>query len=251
MKTKQEIINKRREAIITKLKENQSVDVHELAKIFNTTEITIRRDLQFLEDQKIAIRYYGGAKLNPDFLSENHNDEINSIAKMAAQQIVDNDTIFINSSSTALALIPYITANNVKIFTNNVNVLDIDIPQQVSIFITGGELKSPKNALVGDFALNNLLSVVADKAFIGCNGLDSGGIYTIDPQEVIINRTMLKHSQENYILLDHEKINKRFNFCITGLDYINCLITDYNYDPKTIENLKIKRIITTNKALTY
>lgn len=237
MKVCQETVNQRRNYILLKLKQNKEVNVKTLAKELNTTEITIRRDLLVLENDGYLIRYYGGAKLNEDRANTSIDDNIDMIAKCAAEFVEDGDTIFINTSSTALKMIPYITANNVKVFTNNAKVTQTKIPNNISVFLTGGEIRYPKYSVTGDFALNTINQVYASKAFIGCSGITENGITTMIPQEVIINKSMIERSKETFVLAEHHKIGNTYDFSSGSIQDIDYIICDYNSDDNKLKKI--------------
>lgn len=104
MKRERSFVENRRKSILETVNNNPEVRVDQLAELFNVSPITIRRDLQFLEDRKKIVRFYGGATANKS--EEQALDEINIyrtlIAKYTATLIEDKDILFMNTSSNAL-----------------------------------------------------------------------------------------------------------------------------------------------------
>ena len=169
MKTSKDLVNKRRDLIMKEIQIKKTVDVDELAEKFSVSKITVRRDLQYWEDQGAVEKYYGGARLIQNFVeNDKDNNEAykHAIAKYAATFVEDGDTIFINTSSTALLIIKYIIGKRVTVITNNGKAIFTDHDPNVQIVLTGGELRIPKTSMVGDFALNNLNKVKANKSFL-------------------------------------------------------------------------------------
>lgn len=242
MKRERAYVDGRRNQILDILKENPEVRVDELAEKLQVSLITIRRDLQFLEEQKHLQRFYGGAKL---IESERPViDEVQTyrdlIAKYAATLVEDGDSLFINTSRNALQMLPYITCKNVTVITNNGKALKYEYSDEVSVILTGGELRHPKNAMVGDFALRNLQTVFAKKCFVGCSGLSPfTGMTTEIANEVNINELMIEHStQDVYILADHTKIGKNSSFTSCGIEKVQHLITDEKADEEILEQMR-------------
>ena len=122
MKMTKEVVDTRRKKIMQEIQVKGTVNVDDLASELNVTPLTIRRDLQYWEDMGAVERFYGGAKLVQNFV-ENDVDPNeaykHAIAKYAATFVEDGDTIFINTSSTALLVIKYIVGKRVTIITNN------------------------------------------------------------------------------------------------------------------------------------
>lgn len=230
MKKEKAYVNNRRKQIIEILNENLEVRVEDLAKILDVSLLTIRRDLQYLEEEKKLVRFYGGAKLVKS--EESQVDEVKRyrelIAQYAASLVEDGDSLFINTSSNALQMLKYITQRNVTVITNNGRALECEHGLGVHIILTGGELRHPKEAMVGDFAIRNLQTVYAKKSFIGCSGISqTTGMTTENANEVKINELMIEHvTQDVYILADHTKIGKNSSFISCPIDKVTHLITD-------------------------
>lgn len=111
--------------------------------------------------------------------------------------------------------------------------------------MTGGELRFPKETMTGDFALNNLQRVKANKAFLGCNGFDSEvGMSTAILPEVIINESMISRcSGAAFILADATKINYVHQFVVAKPDSFAYLVTDTRVPAEQIEEFEEKGIL--------
>lgn len=227
MKKDRACVDNRRNRILELMQENPRVRVDELAKALEVSLITIRRDLQYLQDKKLLVRTHGGAMAAQDAA-----DEVTLyrklIARYAARFVSDNDTLFINTSSNALKLLEYIDCGNVTVITNNGKAINCEHSPEVSVVLTGGELRHPKSAMVGDFALRSLQPIYAKKAFMGCSGISGEkGMTTEIFNEVSINEMMIEHAtQEVYVLADHTKIGKNSSFVSCPARKIKYLITD-------------------------
>lgn len=230
MKREKAYVDNRRQEIINILAQQKEVRVENLAERLNISLLTARRDLQYLEKSGQLIRFHGGAKsLEP---TSEFTDDIDIyrmlIAQYAATLIEDGDSLFINTSSNALQILNFINQKNITVITNNGKAIDVKRSNDVHVILTGGELRYPKEAMVGDFALRNLQSIYAKKAFLGCSGLSpSVGMTTEIANEVHINELMASHAtQEVYILADHTKIGKNSSFTSCSIHNIKHLITD-------------------------
>ena len=232
MKRERAFVEHRRQKILEAIIKNPGIHVEDLVNTFDVSAITIRRDLQHLEDQKLLTRFYGGATPSDKALEIKKDDVISmcrdAIARYAATLVEDTDSLFINTSSTALGMIQYITKQNVTIITNNGRAISSPHPSGVSVILTGGELRYPKEAMVGEFAERNLLKVYAKKTFIGCSGISAEyGMTTANANEVNLNELMISRaSQDVYVMADHTKIETRSSFRTCSLEKIGHLITD-------------------------
>ena len=244
MKRDRTYVENRRKSILNLVRENSEVQVEQLASRFGVSPITIRRDLQYLEDKKKLVRFYGGAVLCEAKEEARGQSEIriyqNLIASYAASLIEDGDTIFLNTSSTALRILQYVTSNNVTVITNNGKVIYADCPENVNIILTGGEIRYPKEALVGDYAIRNLQTVFAKKSFIGCSGISpKSGVTTENANEASINELMLKRViGRTYILADHRKIGHSSSFTSCDINTVTNVITDEKAPIEVVEALR-------------
>ena len=210
MKRERAFVESRRNRIVEMLQGNPEVRVDELSQILGVSLITVRRDLQYLEEQNLLVRTYGGA-----------------VSTMAAF-VAENDTIFINTSNNALQILEHMQCGNVTVITNNGKAIGRDYPSGVNVVLTGGELRHPKDAMVGDFTPRNLQNVYAKKAFVGCSGISAeAGMTTEIFNEVSINEMMIDHAnQDVFVLADHTKIGRNSSFTSCPIEKIQYLITD-------------------------
>ena len=121
MKREKAYVDARRKSILELLRENPTVRVDELAKRMGVSLITIRRDLQYLEEQKLLVRFYGGAQVADRETAEKNEVQMyrKLIARYAAGLVEDGDSLFINTSRNALQMLDYIQCRNVTVITNN------------------------------------------------------------------------------------------------------------------------------------
>lgn len=247
MKTCKELVDKRRNEIMLLIQEKGHITVEELEHKFQTSKITIRRDLQFWEEKGAIKRIYGGAKLIQNFVNIHESIEDaykHAIARYAAQYVENGDIIFINTSSTALLMIKYIKNKQVTIVTNNAKAIFVEHDPSITIVLTGGELRYPKESMVGDFALNTLNKVTANKCFLGCSGIDiHSGMSTAILQEVSINETMIKRCKGNiFLLADYTKIGNVHQFIVTDVHSFNYIITDNRISSELLSEYKKENI---------
>lgn len=245
MKVDYKIVQKRRDDIMTLVQKLGEVSVKLLAQEFNASEVTIRRDLQYWDDQGYIVRIHGGAKIrqqkgtheNINFTNDRYK---HAIAKYAAQFIEDGDTIFVNTSTTALLVIQYIINKRVTVITNNAKAVTTKHDPLVSILLTGGELRFPKESMVGEFASNTLNRVIANKCFIGCSGIHpSAALTTAIQSEAPINEMMITRTKgQVFVLADHTKIGAQYSFISGNIDCIDYLVTDINATKEILDNLQ-------------
>ncbi|HIS52437.1 MAG TPA: DeoR/GlpR transcriptional regulator [Candidatus Onthomonas avicola] len=247
MKRDRSSVDRRRAEILKMIREREEVKVEQLAKEFGLSLMTVRRDLQYLEDRQLISRFHGGATANltPRPVTEEEEVQLyrSLIGRFAATKVSDGDTLFINGSRTALGMLDYLKYQSVHIITNNAWAVGQTYPRGVSVTLTGGDLRN--HILVGDYVMRNLLTLSADKTFIGCAGVYSNGEFRYDiPTEIGINEAMISRTtKELYILADHTKVHSGsahenlYGSCTYERPWT--LITDEKADARAVEHLRM------------
>lgn len=208
--------------ILNQLKTSGIVKIQELMKDMNTSESTLRRDLQELENQHLLQRIHGGAKKLSTVNEETtikHRSAINqsqkiSIAKRAVEYIHDGDVIFLDSGTSTKEIVPFLTNfNNLLVVTNSIDNAEILADFQIKTYLPGGVLKNSTKALVGASLIQNLEHYSFDTAFLGTNGFDlKAGYTTPDPEEAAVKNLAITRSKQVFVLADETKCNE-IAFC--------------------------------------
>lgn len=215
------------------------LDVPQTAKLLNVSQVTLRRDLSALQHEGLIERSYGKV------LSAEHSDQskmaaipepIQRISRKAAEFVEPNDIIFVNTSRTALHMLRYIDVPNVTVITNNVLATSVPHRSDLALILTGGEVRYPKYAMVGDVAQRTITDIRAKKAFLGCSGLSvEKGMTTEFFAEVGVNNLMLHNvSGPVYMLASHVKLNWDSNFVSGPIDAVTTLITNKGAVPELL-----------------
>ena len=136
----------RRHGIMQLLLERGEVSVDQLVQLFDTSEVTIRKDLTVLENNGFLVRRYGGAILMPQELIEDEQEDFLSerklsIAKRAAERILDHNRIIIDSGTTTAALIKQLNnKQGLVVMTNSMYVANElrSLENEPTLLMTGG-----------------------------------------------------------------------------------------------------------------
>jgi len=245
----------RKGKITEMIKNGKSVRVSELAKQFGVSESTIRRDLADLETIGMIKRTHGGAVDNfvtsfePSFAEkeDKYAKEKEYIGKLAASFIKDGDTIILDSGTTTKYIVPNITAKNVTIITNSLNIAyELSNNSNFEVIVTGGLLRTRTQALVGDIAQGTLRQFRVDKAFIGANGVSLRfGVTTPNVVEAATKRAMMENAKEIFLVIDSSKFDQVSFALICPVNTIDYIVTDRIEESEKVQYEKIGvRIVT-------
>ena len=242
----------RKSKILDSLSKYGKVKVCDLSKCYEVSEVTIRRDLQELEQDELIKRVHGGAILNgnikfePTFLEkiDKFYDEKESIGIIAALMISDGDTVAIDAGTTTLSIAKHIIAKNITVLTNSVDVAyELAKKRDVEVIVTGGTLRWETRAMVGPVADNTIKNFKVDKSFIGTNGICIiSGLTTPNIIEANTKREMIKIAKQTILVCDHTKFGAVSFAKIVELDSVDTIITDNQLSDKLLERFEEKGI---------
>lgn len=221
-------MNKNREREILKiLLAKKEITVAELSSLLFASESSIRRDLISLEKQQLIKRIHGGALIEENSISTlkipfvirelEQTDAKLEIAKQAINLINDYDVIFLDASSSAYTLVPFLAAkNHLTVITNGIKTLLKLGEYGIKAIGTGGVLLPSCQALVGEETHRTIEGFNASIAFFSCRGLSDDGFLTdISDSENNVRKKMLAHSKKSYLMCASDKIGKKYfhNLC--------------------------------------
>ena len=226
----------RQQKIREMITQNGVVRVNELSDLFQVSVLTVRRDLDALEQLGILERSHGGAVLRQSMSVEplfsqkerQQREEKERIGIAAAAMIDEGDMVLINSGSTTLQVIRALRDKNVTIITNNIAAALVAEEAAFDIVFLGGNYRTQSHSVAGNFAQLALERVYANKLIIGVDGFSfSHGLTTPIMQEAEITRAMIDKTVGKVIVVAaSSKMGIVSNFKTASVERIDCLVTD-------------------------
>jgi DeoR/GlpR family transcriptional regulator of sugar metabolism len=227
----------RRERIQEYMAIHKIVPSAELSELLEVSEATIRRDLEWMEDEGILTRTHGGAILNeriqfePEYKqrAQHRPEEKRLIGAHAAALIEDGDIVFINSGTTTTQVIRNIRSGaDITVITNNLSAA-LEIGEAgFELILLGGTFQPNSNSAAGSFAIKNLSQVYANKAFIGVDGITLKHGFTVPTNaEAEVVRLMLERTHGPItVVTDCSKWGAVSNYEVARIEQVHRLVTD-------------------------
>ncbi len=239
----------RRAKILEILESEGQVSVIKLSKKFNVSTVTIRNDLDQLEQKNLLVRTRGGAlkvhRVGIDFhLYEKQKKMLNEkrlIGKKASELINEGDTIIIDSGSTTLEVAKNLKHfNNLTVLSNALNIAaELAGLENIMFIMLGGHLRNKSLSFVGPISEQILKNHYCDKVFLGVDGIDSTyGISTPNTEEAYLNKIMIENSKEIIVVADSSKFLKRCFSYIAPIERISTIVTDNKIPEEEYKRLK-------------
>lgn len=236
----------RRNLILEKLQMEKRVVVSELSQLYSVSEETIRRDLEKLENDGLAIKSYGGAVINdnssmdmPFNIRKNRNvPGKQKIAELAAKLVEDGDHIMLDASTTGVFIARALKQKSrLTVVTNSLEaIIEMSDISGWDIISTGGLLKEGYLALLGGAARAGVEKYCADKVFLSCKGVSMDYGF-MDSLEIFaeVKQSMIRASKKVYLAVDHSKFDQD-SFCrIDTFSRLSGVITDQEPDAKWLK----------------
>jgi len=228
--------------ILTDLQHSGRVSVETLSQQLGVSVVTIRRDLDALEQKGLLRRTHGGAvSIEPLFYEpfrrdqsfmaqvERAADQKRLIGRAAAALINPGETIALTHGTTTTEVIRGLPMNyNITVVTNTVNVaMELSKRKDVYVFVTGGHLHGEWFSLVGSAALRALENMLISTMFIGADGMDATwGASCFNAEEAELNSTMMRLARRRVAVVDSGKLGVVANWRICKATELNILVTD-------------------------
>ncbi|OUS23922.1 XRE family transcriptional regulator [Thalassotalea sp. 42_200_T64] len=224
----------RRHNILNQLSNNGEVSVDALAVEFETSEVTIRKDLSALEKSGLLLRKYGGAiPLPTEITSPDHTEKVSkqklAIAIEAAKHVCDHHRIIIDSGRTTAAIIPELKhKKGLVVMTNSLSIADAlnALENEPTLLMTGGTWDSSSEAFQGKVAELVLRSYDFDQLFIGADGIDLERGTTTFNELIGLSQVMSEVAREVIVVVESEKIGRKIPNLELPWYSIDTLITD-------------------------
>ncbi len=231
------LILERQNRILEIVNRKKAVTVEELSRLLYSSPATIRRDLCAMEKAGLLKRSHGGAvtleSTNVESaLTVREKENIREkrlIADLAADFIRSSSSLFLDSSSTAGAVIPLLTRfHTLTVITTGLkNALFLSEKTDARIYLPCGVVATNSNSIIGADTLDYLSNIRTDVAFISCSGLDaSEGVTEASVEQAQLKRRMLARAKVRVLLCDNSKFDSVYFGRTCGFDMLDAVITD-------------------------
>jgi DeoR family transcriptional regulator, fructose operon transcriptional repressor len=237
--------DRQREIYMLALREG-SVDVADLARRYDVTTETIRRDLSDMQSRQLLRRVHGGAipleRMNHEPMVE-ARDMVNAeeklrIATKAVAEVPERGSVIIDSGSTGQRLAEVFPVDrDVHVVTNSlITALTLSRRGLRELTVLGGAVRTKRHAMVDDTTRAELQHMAIDVLFMSCDGLSfQHGLTTPYREEHTIKRAMIERAREVVAMVDHSKFGNVQMFSFASFDEIDVLVTDTRADPDAVD----------------
>ena len=226
----------RHNAILEIARQTGRVSVDGLAKRFDVSPQTIRKDLNELCERRLLSRTHGGALLSSGIENVGYearriisSKEKASIAAKVATLIPDNASLFINIGTTTEAVAQALLQHRgLMAITNNINVASMMRGySQIEVVVAGGVLRHADGGIVGEAAVDFMRQFKVDFAIIGASAIDpDGSLLDYDYREVRVTQTIMDNARHVILVADSTKFERTAPVRVGHLSQVDTFVTD-------------------------
>ena len=230
-------LEERRQDILLLLQEQGRVAVTELSRRFGVSEVTIRGDLLALANERLIVRTHGGAVLASEGIGElaltmrrrRHASEKDRIGIAGAALVANGDAIFLDSSSTSLAIAQHIKERrHVTVITNGLEVARAlyDAPE-IKLVLLGGTLERVTASLVGGYGMAEVQRFNIEKGFFGAHGIEpTAGLTDVSADEAAVKQPLVNLCRQAIAVLDATKWGRVGLASFAEIAQLSQIVTD-------------------------
>ena len=251
------LIEKRHNDILALLVEQQTVTVGELSDRFGVSTVTIRNDLNVLEETGKIIRTHGGAKLGDnralhevafDRRKKAQAKEKQAIGEVAASLIQSGETILLDSSSTAVAVAHALRRrtelSNITVATTGLwTAVEIIGASHIDVVLAGGHVRDITGTVGGLIAAENLSRFRFQRAFLGAWGVTAeDGLMDGPTAELDVKIVITSHAKEVIGVVDGSKFGRLALASFAHPHEIHTIVTDQSAPVDVLQALRDQNI---------
>ena len=222
---------------------NGKVTLHELECAFpNVSSMTLRRDLNRLEEENAVLRVSGGAisvdsvlrAKEADFSERiNYNTEEKlEIAEKAVNLVERKSCVFIDGGSTTTYFARALPDDHFYVLTNAITIAETILrKEKPTVALLGGDLKKNNFITVGRTCTEFVEKINIQTAVMTATGYikDTGSFTCGSQSEAEVKRAVIKKADNVIMLLDSSKVNKKTPYTFAELSDVNCMVVDKNF----------------------
>lgn len=228
----------RRQAILKSLQQEGIARINTLAESLKVSHMTVRRDLQKLEEEGLVVQVSGGVQATKRLhIEPSHqvkeslmSEEKKRIGKRASEIIPKNSCVYLDAGTTSLAMARFIAdREDLTIVSNDLAVMDyLALNSKSTLIMTGGIVRTENLSTVGHLTSKMILNLSFDIAFMSASSWDLRGITTPDPDKVPVKEAAVQSANKVILICDSSKYAQYATYLAVPLDKINMLICDVN-----------------------
>lgn len=231
----------RQAKIVEIIRQQGSAQVDDLAQNLQVSTMTIRRDLEKLQEDNLLERCHGGAVAKQEVAYAekitSHKDEKKKLAEACRSLVSNGDNIYLDAGTTTLEIAKVIqNVPDIMVMTNDLEVAGLLKNSPAEILLCGGMVQKSTGSMLGYYATSMLENFRFDVGFFGAASINEElEVSTPTVDKAFLKRMALEKCQRAYLVVDDSKFGKQALAKVSHLADYTAVITDRNFTRKEQE----------------
>jgi DeoR/GlpR family transcriptional regulator of sugar metabolism len=229
------LVAERRQRILELLKQKGFASLGDLAAQVRSSATTVRRDLDYWDQQGLVQRTRGGAMWTKgaspmpalEERAATSLEEKQRIAQAAAARIRDGDAILLDGGTTTLEVARLLVGRSLQVVTNSLPIASLFASsREADLIILGGYVYPRTGVALGPLTVQMMKDLHVHQAVLSVGGITAKGFFNSNLLLVETERQMMRCADEVVVVADHTKIGKQALAFLCELSAIDTLIVD-------------------------
>lgn len=236
-------VNERRESIIELFQSANFVTITEIVNRFDISNETARRDLDYLQDQQLIQRVYGGAILRQHYgksIPAQAPRNLNALGKVAADLVKPGESIFLGNGSTTLQVAKHLrNRSNITVITGSLANINALVGSNVNVIVLGGQLSHNELDMSGVLATECINQFYCNKAIFSCGGITADlDIMDHMSNNAPLHSQFVSHSSQHILVASSHKFDAPAFAKGCSMHDIDIVVTDTQLAPKHAQRIR-------------
>jgi DeoR/GlpR family transcriptional regulator of sugar metabolism len=228
------LVDERRTKLLKKIEEKGFVSIQELVESLQTSESTVRRDLEYLDETSKQVRRTrgGAAYIGESITAFDERKDLalgqkQRIARVVADLIEPHEVILLDGGTTTLEVARALVGKPLQVVTNSMPIVGLFVNQpNIELIVIGGYVYPKTGVALGDLAVAMLKNVHARRLVMSVGGITEAGLFNSNSLLVETERQMLSAAEEVIVVTDSSKFGHRALAHLAPLSSVHRMVVD-------------------------
>ncbi len=229
------LVEERRQRVLDLITQRGFASLADLSGAVGVSDSTVRRDLEYWEQQGLIRRTHGGAAFVGDPTafpaleerSASQLEEKRAIARAVAGRINEGDTVLLDGGTTTLEVARLLVGRSLQVVTNSLPIAQLFASRrETDLVILGGYVYPRTGVALGPLTVRMMEDLHVHQVIMSVGGITARGLFNSNLLLVETERQMMRCSDEVVVVADHTKIGRPALAYLCELDAIDTLIVD-------------------------
>lgn len=245
------LVDQRRSKILALAEQLGFVSLQQLAAAVGASESTVRRDLEYLDQQGQIHRTRGGAAYSGDSLTDlsvrqsRASVEKQAIAQLTASLITEGETVLLDGGTTTLEVARHLSGKTLQVVTNSLPIASLLMNrEEIELIFIGGYVYPKTGVALGDQAVEALRNIYVSRLVMSAGGVTSEGLFNSNALLVDTERQMIRAAERVTLVADHTKFGQRALSHLCPLDQVDQVVSNAELSQDWQDVLNERGIVT-------